>query len=117
MAKNKIATISDKDACREVSKRTGLPLRSVEQIILAYYSVIQQCVESEVRVKTGLGIFSWNERKPRHNATYRNPRSGEIIKNADVPGYRIPKFTPRKKWKESLKEKTRIEWNEREESE
>lgn len=117
MAKYKSATISDKDVCREVSKRTGLPLRSVEQIILAYYSVIQQCVESEVRVKTGLGIFGWNKKEPKHNVTYRVPWSGEIVEKADVPGYRIPKFTPGNKWKMSLKDKTKIEWNEREESE
>lgn len=117
MGKYKAPTLTDKDVCREASKRTGLPLRTVEQIILVYYSIIQQSIEAEVRVRTALGTFGWNKREPKHNAIYRNPRNGEIIKNADIPGYRIPKFIPGKKWKESLREKTRIEWNEREESE
>lgn len=117
MGKYKAPTLTDKDACKETSKRTGLPLRTVEQIILAYYSVIQQSVNSGVRVKTGLGTFAWIEKKPKHNATYRIPWSGEIVENADVPGYWIPKFIPGAQWKRVLKEKTRIEWNEREESE
>lgn len=117
MGKYKTPTLTDKDACREASKRTGLPLRTVEQIILVYYSIIQQSIEAEVRVRTALGTFGWNEKKPRRSATYRNPRNGKIIKNTNAPGYCIPKFTPNKKWKESLKEKTRIEWNEGEESE
>lgn len=114
MAKYKGATISDTDACCEVSKRTGLPLQTVQQIIVTYYAVIQQCIESGVRVKTGLGIFGWNERKPKKNAKYRNLRTGETMVKSEVPGYWIPKFTPGKKWKMSLRDKTRIE---REESE
>ena len=113
----KYPTLTDKDVCREVSNRTGLPLHIVEQNILTYYAVVQQCIESGVRVKTGLGIFGWLEKKPKHNVTYRVPWSGEIVENVDVPGYWIPKFIPGSKWKKSLKDKTRIEWNEREESE
>lgn len=114
MGKYKVPTLTDKDACRETSKRTGLPLRTVEQIILTYYSVIQQTIEAKVRVKTALGTFAWLEKKPKHNVTYKIPWSEEIVENADIPGYRIPKFIPGNKWKKSLKEKTRIEWNERE---
>lgn len=114
MAKYKKPTVSYKTIYDEVAIRTGFPLSVIDKIIVNYYEIIKQCIESGVQVRDKAGTYTWTEKQPRENATIRNPRTNESKENVCLPGYWIPRFKPGNRWKESLKEKTRIE---REESE
>lgn len=107
MKKSNNPHITDTELIREVANRTGLPINATFKAIYAYYDIVKECIENGVEVKMGeLGTMSWFIKKPHKGVVYYNGFTGESLPPQDTPGFWIPKFTPRKKWRKELKEST-----------
>lgn len=109
MKKSNNPHITDTELIREVANRTGLPINATFKAIYAYYDIVKECIENGVEVKMGeLGTMSWLIKKPHKGVVYYNGFTGESLLPKDTPGFWIPKFTPRKKWRKELKELTKF---------
>lgn len=113
MNKNKKPQLTNSEAMKEVSNRTGLPFTSVSAAILAYQDIVRECVDLGVEVKMGdLGIMGYSVRNPAYNVVNYNIYTGEKMLPEDKPGYHIPYFRPAKRWKTELRKQTEFWDNE-----
>lgn len=109
MKKSDKPHITDTELIREVANRTGLPINATFKAIYAYYDIVKECIESGVEVKMGeLGTMSWKIKPPNKGVVYYDVHRGVNLPPQDVPGFWIPKFTPRRKWRKELKELTKF---------
>lgn len=109
MKKSDRPHITETELIKEVVKRTGLPLNAVFQAVNAYYDIIKECIENGVEVKMGeLGTMGWKMKQPNYGVVYYDFKTKQPLPPQDTPGFWIPYFTPRQKWKRELKEKTKF---------
>ena len=81
-----------------VSAKSGLTRRATEEFLEAVLATIQDAVVDGDRVTlSGFGNFLLVERAPRKA---RNPKTGAVV---DVPGRKMPRFVPSKKFTELAK--------------
>lgn len=109
MKKSNKPYITDKELIIEVANRTGLPLNATFQAVYAYYDIVKECIANGVEVKMGeLGTMKFKIKQPNKNVVYYNPKTKENLPPQDTPGFWVPIFTPRKKWRMELKEQTKF---------
>lgn len=117
MKKSNNPHITDKELISEVANRTGLPFNVAFQTIYAYYDIVRECIANGVEVKMGeLGTMKWKIKQPNKGVVYYDIQTGKNLPPQDTPGFWIPLFSPRKKWKMELKEKTKF-WEREEKGE
>lgn len=117
MKKSKKPVLTDKELIHAVSDRTGLSFNAAVQVIYAYYDIVKEAIENGVEVKMGeLGTMSWKTKQPTHGVVYYNPNTGENMPPKEVPGFLIPTFRVRKKWRMELRALTEF-WEKENEKE
>lgn len=115
MKKSNNPHITDTELIREVANRTGLPINATFKAIYTYYEIVKECIANGVEVKMGeLGTMKWRRKKPNKGVVYYDFATKEELPPKDTPGFLIPHFTPRRKWRAELKELTKF-WDEGEE--
>ena len=78
-------------------ENSGLRAEEIERVVDVFFDEIGQRLADGGRVELrGFGAFSTRERDPRKG---RNPRTGEAV---EVPGKRVPYFTPGKEMRARL---------------
>ena len=94
----------EKEVAHEISKRTGVPINTVIQMMYTYFDIIKECIASGVEVKmASLGVMRWKVKKPRHNVVYWNFQTHQNDPPREVPGFWEPCFDAKVQWKKELK--------------
>lgn len=113
MNKSKVAQLTNTEAMKEISNRTGLPFTAVSAVLIAYQDIVRECVDLGVEVKMGdLGTMGYSIRNPGYGVVNYNMHTREKMLPEDKPGYHIPYFRPAKKWKAELRKLTEFWDNE-----
>ena len=109
MKKSNHPHITDTELIKEVANRTGLPINVAFQVVYSYYDIVKECIANGVEVKMGeLGTMKWKIKQPNKGVVYDNPKTMEDLPPQDTPGFWVPIFSPRKKWRMELKELTKF---------
>ncbi|MHB8513521.1 MAG: HU family DNA-binding protein [Actinomycetota bacterium] len=86
---------------RDVSEKTGMARKEVEQVYEHTLRAIQDAVKKGEKVAlTGFGRFSQRVTAARKAGMQKNPFTGEMVKVAARPARKAPRFTPAKPFKE-----------------
>lgn len=94
-------TLNRSQLLKQVSERTGMARKEVEQVYEHTVRTIQDAVKSGRKVAlTGFGRFQQRVQAARKAGMGKNPFTGETIKIAARPERRLPKFLPAKQFKE-----------------
>ena len=94
-------TLNRSALLKQVSERTGMARKEVEQVYEHTVRTIQDAVKRGEKVAlTGFGRFQQRVQAARKAGMGKNPFTGETIKIAARPERRLPKFLPAKQFKE-----------------
>ncbi len=86
------------ELARTIVAETGVKQREAEAMLKAFTKAVMSAVAKGDKVSlVGFGSFSQIKRKAR---TGRNPATGQNIK---IPAKSVPKFTPGKEFRNSLR--------------
>ncbi len=97
----KSSTLNRSALLKQVSERTGMARKEVEQVYEHTVRTIQDAVKGGQKVAlTGFGRFQQRVRAARKAGMSRNPFTGEMIQVAARPAQKLPKFLPAKQFKE-----------------
>ena len=95
------STLNRSALLKQVSERTGMARKEVEQVYEHTLRTIQDAVKRGEKVAlTGFGRFQQRVQAARKAGMGKNPFTGETIKIAARPERRLPKFLPAKQFKE-----------------
>lgn len=109
MKKSNKPHITNSELVKEVANRTGLPFNATFQTIYTYYDIVKECIANGVEVQMGeLGTMSWKLKQPNFGVVYYNPQTKDFMEPQDTPGFWVPNFIARKKWRKELKELTKF---------
>ncbi|MFY9586238.1 MAG: HU family DNA-binding protein [Actinomycetota bacterium] len=97
----KSSTLNRSALLKQVSERTGMARKEVEQVYEHTLRTIQDAVKKGEKVAlTGFGRFTQRVQAARKAGMGKNPFTGETIKIAARPERRLPRFSPAKQFKE-----------------
>ena len=97
------STLNRSALLKQVSERTGMARKEVEQVYEHTVRTIQDAVRGGQKVAlTGFGRFQQRVRAARKAGMARNPFTGEMVKVAARPAQKLPKFLPAKQFKEHV---------------
>ncbi len=91
---------------KEISLRTGVPLKQVHATVNCMFEVIQDCIIEGVEVSIPrVGLFTYIETLPRKDAKIKNLFTGEVMIR-DKKGHRSVKFRPTVAYKQYIQQNT-----------
>ena len=94
---------------RDVSEKTGMARKEVEQVYEHTLRSIQDAVRKGEKVAlTGFGRFGQRVTAARKAGMQKNPFTGEMVKVAARPARKAPRFTPAKQFKEYVAGVTKL---------
>lgn len=94
------------DFLKEISLRTGVPLKQAHAVVDCMFEVIQDCIIEGVELNLpSVGLFTYVETLPQKDVPVKNPYTGETTIR-DTKGHRIIKFKPSSVYKEYIKQQT-----------
>lgn len=97
----KSSTLNRSALLKQVSEKTGMAKKEVEQVYEHTVRAIQDAVKGGQKVAlTGFGRFTQRVRAARKAGEQRNPFTGEMVKVAARPAQKLPRFAPAKQFKE-----------------
>ena len=97
----KSSTLNRSALLKQVSERTGMARKEVEQVYEHTLRTIQDAVKKGEKVAlTGFGRFTQRVQAARKAGMGKNPFTGEDIKIAARPERKLPRFSPAKQFKE-----------------
>ena len=97
----KSSTLNRSALLKQVSEKTGMARKEVEQVYEHTLRTIQDSVRRGEKVAlTGFGRFTQRVRAARKAGEQRNPFTGEMVKVAARPAQKLPRFAPAKQFKE-----------------
>jgi DNA-binding protein HU-beta len=105
----KSSTLNRSQLLKQVSERTGMARKEVEQVYEHTVRTIQDAVKKGEKVAlTGFGRFTQRVQAARKAGMGKNPFTGETIKIAARPERKLPRFAPAKQFKEYVSGSMRL---------
>ena len=111
MARRPYVTLAD--LVEEISQRAGTSLKDTHSVLNNFYDIVRESILEGVEVQMkGIGSFSYRDNVPMRNVTVYSPRYKKKVFMEETKGYRVPTFHFSAGWREFIKEKTLVTYQE-----
>lgn len=108
--KSKRYFLNERSLFKEIAKRTNISDDIIKHICYVEYDIIKETIANGIGVKTKLGNFTFKNIKPIKERKYYRPLTKTYVIKKNISGYSEPVFKLNKKWKEEIRELTKIEY-------